>query len=507
MTDIVLATLNARYIHAAFGLRYLKANMGSLESQTALLEFVINDHPAETLTKLLEQDPKIIGFGVYIWNVEPTLKVVADIKRLRPEICIVLGGPEVSYETAGQAIVELADYVITGEADRTFPDFCQRYLNGQTPSEKIIISPIPELSQIQLPYHLYSTDDIAHRVLYVEVSRGCPFTCEFCLSSLEIPVRLFDLPAFLQAMQRLLDAGAKQFKFVDRTFNLNLRVSQAILQFFLDRYQPGLFLHFEMIPDRLPESLRSLIAAFPAGAIQLEIGVQSFDDQVNQRIRRKQDVAQLEANFRFLREATGVHIHADLIVGLPGENLETFAIGFDRLFALRPQEIQVGMLKRLRGTPIVRHDEEWSMVYSPHPPYEILSTKHMSFETIQSLRRFARYWDLIGNSGNFSETLKLVCVPGRSAFERLYRLSQRLYQQQPQLYGISLVRLTELIHQYLLAEGEHSAETIRAALSGDYTRQVKRELPNFLKNSEHSVSNATIESVKLPERQRRHLKT
>ena len=175
-------------------------------------------------------------------------------------------------------------------------------------------------------------------------------------------------------MQVLLDRGARQFKFVDRTFNLNLKISQRILQFFLHRWTDGLFLHFEMIPDRLPESLRTLIAEFPPGGLQFEIGVQTFNHRVGELISRRQDNAKLEDNFRFLREHTGVHIHADLIVGLPGESIDSFGTGFDRLLALRPQEIQIGILKRLKGTPIIRHDDEFAMVYSNHPPFEVLQT-------------------------------------------------------------------------------------------------------------------------------------
>ena len=249
---------------------------------------------------------------------------------------------------------------------------------------------------------------MAHRLIYVEASRGCPFSCEFCLSSLDIPVRQAPLPALLSHLQRLLDRGVRQFKFVDRTFNLNLETARTILEFLLERHQPGRFFHFEMVPDRLPDALRELIARFPAGALQFEVGVQTFNAEVAARISRRQDYARLEDNFRFLREQTGVHIHADLIVGLPGESLESFAAGFDRLIALGPHEIQVGILKRLRGTPIVRHDAEWQMVYSPHPPYEILQNRLIDFRQMQKLRRFARYWDLVGNSGNFVETTPLI---------------------------------------------------------------------------------------------------
>ena len=273
---------------------------------------------------------------------------------------------------------------------------------------KIIPAEPPDFSQIALPYDLYTDDDLAHRIIYVEASRGCPFTCEFCLSSLDIPVRQVPLEKILAELQRLLDRGLKQFKFVDRTFNLNVATSKTILEFFLARYQPGHFFHFEMIPDRLPESLREIIARFPPGALQFEVGIQTFNPEVAALISRRQDYDKLADNFHFLRRETGVHIHADLIVGLPGETVESFAAGFDRLIALGPQEIQVGILKRLRGTPIVRHDAEWRMIYNPHPPYEILQNKLIDFATMQRLRRFARYWDLVGNSGNFIESTPLI---------------------------------------------------------------------------------------------------
>lgn len=505
MPEIVLATLNARYIHSSFGLRYLLANMGDLQARTSLMEFVINDHPSEVLGKLLASKPKIIGFGIYIWNVEATYRIVSDIKRVSPDTIVILGGPEVSYETAGQPIVESADYVITGEADLAFPDLCRLLLASERPSSKIIAAPVPDVTKLELPYDLYSVDDIAHRILYVEVSRGCPFTCEFCLSSLDIPVRLFDLDRFLMAMQRLLDQGARQFKFVDRTFNLNLRVSRTILQFFLDRYEPGMFLHFEMIPDRLPEALRELIVRFPPGSLQFEIGIQSFNDKVGELISRRQDNEKLAENFAFLREATGVHIHADLIVGLPGETLESFAAGFNRLYGLRPQEIQVGILKRLRGTPITRHDQTWQMVYSPHPPYEILSTKLVDFATIQGLRRFARYWDLIGNSGNFAKTLSLICPDPHTAFESFFLLSEWLYSRQPQLYGISLVRLFELVFLYLVEQCSMNGQIVAEHIWQDYTRHSRREKPGYLKAYQLEASLPSQKQMDLPSRQSRHI--
>ena len=207
MAEIVLTTLNARYIHAAFGLRYLLANLGPWRPAAAIVEFDISQRPSDIAEALLARDPKIIGLGVFIWNVAPTTEVVATLKRVRPGVTVILGGPEVSYETEAQPIAELADYVITGEADLKFAEVCGELLAGERPAAKIIPAALPEFSQLALPYDLYDDQDVAHRIIYVEASRGCPFTCEFCLSSLDIPVRQAPLPTLLEHLQRLLDAG------------------------------------------------------------------------------------------------------------------------------------------------------------------------------------------------------------------------------------------------------------------------------------------------------------
>ena len=369
---------------------------------------------------------------------------------------------------------------------------------------------------------------MAHRIIYVEASRGCPFSCEFCLSSLDIPVREAPLPAFLAEMQKLLDRGVRQFKFVDRTFNLNIATSRAILEFFLKRHQPGNFYHFEMIPDRLPAELREIIVKFPPGALQFEIGIQTFNEEVAERIQRRQDHGRLEDNFRFLRNETGVHIHADLIAGLPGESLESFAAGFDRLIGLRPQEIQVGILKRLRGTPIVRHDAEWEMVYNPHPPYEILQNKLLDFATVQKLRRFARYWDLVGNSGNFVETTQLIwgdvgqasClsptkknksetggtpVP-RSPFAAFLRWSEWLHGRVKRTDGIALSKLMELLFEFLARELNLEPHTAAETLWRDYQRGGRNDKPPFLREFLPDAEAAPPRGKSPPpKRQARHL--
>jgi hypothetical protein len=277
-----------------------------------------------------------------------------------------------------------------------------------------------------------------------------------------------------------------------------------------------MFLHFEMIPDRLPEALRSPIRAFPPGALQFEVGVQSLNDDVCARISRQQDVARLEDNLRFVRDQTGVHVHADLIVGLPGEDLASFGRGFDRLVAMRPQEIQVGILKRLRGTPIVRHDAEWGMIYSPTPPYEVLRTAHVNFADMQRMRRFARYWDLVANSGNFSRSTPLIWhasaegTAGDSPFESFLRLSDWLFAQVGRHHAIALPRLAELLFQYLTGEAGRDATEVARALWSDYRQGGRRDGPEFLRpyvtDDELRTSRRTLPtSPELPRRQSRHL--
>lgn len=500
--QILLATINARYIHAAVGLRYLMANLGEMQGSARILEFEIKQRALDIAGEILAVGARIVGLGVYIWNAALTAEVVAILKKVQPELVVILGGPEVSYETLGQTIVEYADYVITGEADLKFAEVCRSVLAGQRPEHKVIHAELPQLASVRMPYRLYSNEDLQNRVLYVEASRGCPFTCEFCLSSLDVPVRGFELASFLAELETLFARGARIFKFVDRTFNLSLNTSRAILEFFLDRWEDGMFVHFEMVPDRMPEALLELLARFPAGGVQLEVGIQTFDEATAKNISRRQNYEKLERNLRFLRANTGVHIHADLIAGLPGETMESFGRGFDRLVALAPQEIQLGILKRLRGTPIVRHDVEWQMQYSPHPPYEILQNKSLSFAQLQSLRRFAKFWDLIANSGRFTDTLPWVWHGLESPFAGFLEFSEWLAQRLGRTHSIALVALAEQLYRFVR---EVRGCDIAEVLKGDWFRGgIKRERLAFLEETAPPVA-ALGGGAGGAKRQRRHL--
>ncbi|MDT4331377.1 DUF4080 domain-containing protein [Methylomonas sp. MED-D] len=477
MTEIVLCTLNARYIHSAFGLRYLYANMAELRERTQIAEFGLQQRPAEIVERLLDRRPRIIGFGVYIWNVAEIGAVLAILKQVAPDITIVLGGPEVSHPPDLPACAELADYIVTGPGERSFPALCRQLLAGVRPEPRIVAGPTPALAELASPYPYYSDSDLRQRLTYVEASRGCPFKCEFCLSALDVTAKPFPLAAFLSELDALYQRGGRHFKFIDRTFNLRIDNSVAILEFFLDRLGDGLQVHFEVIPDHLPERLREAIRRFPPGVLQFEVGVQSFDPDVQQRISRRQDNAATATNLSWLREHTHVHIHADLIFGLPGDTLANFGASFDHLYALGPQEIQVGILKRLRGAPINRHDDAYRMRYDPNPPYSVLATRDIGFSEIQRMQRFARYWDMIGNSGRFTTSLPLLC--GDRPFERFLDFSDALYAGAGSTWQIALKRLYELSYGIMTERLRIPAAPAAAALAADYRRSGEKGRPAF----------------------------
>ena len=500
MSDIVLATLNARYVHASLGLRYLAANLGELALRTKILEFILGARPADLVEKILAERPRIVGFGVYIWNVEETTKTVALLKTVAPDVIVVLGGPEVSYETESQRIVALSDYVITGPGDVSFAKLCEGLLEGERAPQKIQSGESPELDRIALPYALFTDEDVAQRFVYVEASRGCPFKCEFCLSALDKTAWPFPLAPFLEELGKLHARGARHFRFVDRTFNLSQKTGIAILEFFLERLDERLSVHFEVIPDHLPEGLRATIARFPKGVLQFEAGIQTWNRDVQMQISRRQDNEKAEQNIRWLAEHALVHV--DLIAGLPGEDMESFAAGFDRLAALRPQEIQLGILKRLRGAPISRHTDAHRMRYNPEPPYNVLATDRIGFPNMQRVVRFARYWDLVGNSGRFSRTLTLLA--GEAPFRRFMEFSDWLYARTGKTHELSLERLFDLLHEHLASRGQ--ASEAQQSLAEDYAASGARGAPEFLRKHASAGASASA-SDRRRARQERQLRS
>ncbi|TDR42584.1 radical SAM superfamily enzyme YgiQ (UPF0313 family) [Tahibacter aquaticus] len=509
MTAIVLATLNARYAHASLGLRYLRANLGRHRDDCRIQEFIIGQKIEDIAEKILADAPRILGLGVYIWNVEETARLVAQLKTLMPEMVIVLGGPEVSYETQEQRIAMLADYVITGWGEVSFPALVEKLLAGEKPEPRIIAGVQPPLPALALPYAEYTDEDVRQRYLYVEASRGCPFKCEFCLSALDKTAWPFPLEPFLAELETLYARGARQFKFVDRTFNLKVDTSLAILGFFLAKLaaapQDPVFVHFELIPDHLPERLKAAIQQFPPGTLQFEIGIQTFDPTVQTRISRRQDNERAASNLRWLRDECNAHLHVDLIAGLPGEDVDTFARGFDKLVELAPHEIQFGILKRLRGAPIARHTQEFGLRFNPDPPYNILATNVIDFATMQRLSRFSRYWDLLANSGRYPRSLRRLL--GDSPFAHFLAFSDWLYARTGQTHALAQERLVRALYDFLCEIRHFDAGEVGSELAGDYHAAGGRSrLPFEAADAPMPAPRERKNSGATPTRQARHLR-
>jgi len=499
---IVLATLNARYFHTSFGLRYLYANLNELQQFCEIKEFIIQTRALDIVEQILASTPDIVGFGVYIWNIVETTDVVSLLKVIAPEIKVVLGGPEVSYETQQQAIVASADYVLTGPADLSFYQLCKDLINNTPPDKKVLNSkPVP-LEEIVLPYQYYTDEDLKNRLLYVEASRGCPFKCEFCLSSLDKASTPFELTLFLEQMEILYQRGARNFKFIDRTFNLNINTTMKIMQFFLDRMTDDLYLHFEVVPDHLPRKLKALLAQFPEGSLQFEIGIQTFNTQVQANISRKQNNAKSKENLLWLRDNTFAHIHADLIFGLPGETFDSFKDSFNQLYHCRPHEIQMGILKRLKGSPIIRHTESFDLRFNPLPPFNILSTDRVSFTTMQRINRFARYWDMIGNSGRFKYSLPDILSD--EPFDDFMAITEWIFNKTGQIHKINLKKLFELVSQAVEALFPEKHQFVITKIEQDYEAAKLKSLFSGLKLYA-AEQPQPISKNKALQRQQRHM--
>jgi radical SAM superfamily enzyme YgiQ (UPF0313 family) len=501
MKEIILTTFNARYTHTSIALRYLFANLHELQEKAHIVESVINSSVADAVETILAYEPKIIGIGAYIWNALEVQEFIAIVKKVSPHTYIVLGGPEASH-LPHRVDFSKADFIIQGEGDVAFYTLCKELLEGNIPKERFIKAPMVDLNAIVLPYAYYTEHDIKNRYCYVEASRGCPFTCEFCLSSADKKVRDIEIGRFLSELEMLWRKGVRNFKFIDRTFNLSIENATKLLDFFLSKTEEY-FVHFEVIPDHFPQALREKIARFPSAALQLEVGIQTLDPLISKNIHRRLNIPKIEENLAFLQQHTDAHLHVDLIVGLPGESIEGFGANLDKLHSLTQCEIQIGILKKLSGTTLSRHDEIYGMVYSDKPPYDIIQNDLIPFKQMQKMKRFARFWDMVYNSGNFKKTATLLWKEGR-VYNGFYAFSEWLYKQTESTWQISLDRLAELIYRYLCEVMLYNEEEIKAFLIEDIMTVRGRKMPSFLRENYVPKEEQKESTLRLNKRQLKH---
>ncbi len=409
--NVVVATLNAKYIHTSLALRYLKS-FAQDEFDVQIAEFTIKDPAMSIVADLFARKPDVIGFSCYIWNIEETIVVVDMLRKVLPDVKIMLGGPEVSYDTEfWMNRLPAVDFIVMGEGEETFRDLLRQIAGDRKyhfvfglayrKDEQVIINPGRpklELSSIPSPYRFQEDiPSLRNRVVYFETSRGCPFSCQFCLSSIEVGVRYFDMDWVKAELTYLIDSGAKLIKFVDRTFNIKRDYAMEIFRFLIDNHRGSVF-QFEITADIMrPEVLDFLAENAPPGVFRFEIGVQSTNDPTNIAVQRRQNFAKLTRTVVKIKESGKIDQHLDLIAGLPHEDYDTFRKTFNDVFALRPEELQLGFLKMLRGTGLRIDAEKFGYSYMERAPYEMLGNELMPFSDIVRIKRvedvLEKYWN------------------------------------------------------------------------------------------------------------------
>lgn len=485
----VLSTLNAKYIHTSLSIRYLKA-YAEPEYAVELAEYTIKDPAMNIVTDLHAKKPEVIGFSCYIWNIEETIKVVKMLKKINPLLTIVLGGPEVTYDTREwmEKIPEV-DFIIIGEGEQSFKQLLdelhgeQNFANvsGIAYREETTIHIKPQRNKIDLktlPSPFRFKEDLpqlSKRVTYIETSRGCPFSCQFCLSSIEVGVRYFDREKVKEDIRFLMEHGAKTIKFVDRTFNISRSYAMEMFQFLIDEHKPGTVFQFEITADIMrPEVIQFLNDNAPKGLFRFEIGVQSTNDATNELVMRKQNFSKLTRTVTMVKEGQKIDQHLDLIAGLPEEDYHSFKKTFNDVFELRPEELQLGFLKMLRGTGLRLRAEDHGYVYMDHSPYEILKNNILSFEDITKIKHVEDVLEKYWNDHRMDETIEyLVSEVFPTPFDFFQDFGTFWDEKGWSRIGHQLEDLYKHLFEFLESSKREEVQIVTGFMKYDYLRNQK----------------------------------
>lgn len=483
----ILTTLNAKYIHTSLALRWLYvANKERFD--ISFKEYTIKEQVGRIADDLLSLGCDVIGISVSIWNVGQTEELVNLLKREKPELVVVLGGPEVMYEPEYFLSHWPVDYVIGGEGEFVLGELLEaieknepieiRGVSTQGKIDKTIVqAELNRLATLPSPYDL--PEDRAerqHKLVYFETSRGCPYQCQYCLSSLEKGVRYFPQEYIFENLGRLIHGNARQIKFLDRTFNLNREHTKAIFDFLIQHHRPALSCQFEIYADLLHDAaIECLNNNLPKDYFRFEIGIQSTYEPTNRAVKRKQDFTLLADNIRKLMTGGKVDLHLDLIAGLPHESLERFIRSFNDVFVLGAKEVQLGFLKMLRGTNLRRDAERYGYVYQREAPYEILYNDVLSPEDMERIHQAEHMLDKFWNSGRFKRTMECIFqeyYTGRY-FEFFDELAFFYRQNAFPLRGYQLEDLFAYLYRFLLSRGIDLLPLLRTDYYDNYSRRPK----------------------------------
>ncbi len=506
--QFLLTAVNAKYIHSNPAIYSLWAYAGAeLQLHIGLAEYTINHRVDEILGDLYRRHPDVIGFSCYIWNYSLIRELVREISKVLPDTDIWLGGPEVSFET-GKVLGDLpmVKGIMVGEGEETFRDLLACYVKaeqgelageyrctyedlkkipglvlreGATPARDL-----PEINELPFPYEDISQfEKFENRIIYYETSRGCPFRCSYCLSSIDKKVRLRDLGQVKRELQFFLDKRVPQVKLTDRTFNCNLKHAMEIWNYIKENDNGVTNFHFEIAADIMREEELNLLGQMRPGLVQLEIGVQSTNQNTLKEINRKADISRIREVTEGIRKGHNIHIHLDLIAGLPFEDFDSFAKSFDDVYAMKPNQLQLGFLKVLKGTAIWERAKTYGIVYQERPPYEVLSTKWISYGEILRLKQIEEMVEIYYNSGQFTHVLPVLEKSFGGAFEMFEQLA--LFYEGKGYFINSPARSHryQVLLDFALSKAPEDAELLCELFTFDYyLRENAKSRPSFAKD-------------------------
>ncbi|KIL47497.1 B12-binding domain-containing radical SAM protein [Jeotgalibacillus campisalis] len=482
--NIVLSTLNAKFIHTNLALRCLKA-YAEPDFSIQLKEFTIKDPEMNIVAELYSQKPDVLGFSCYIWNIEETINVINLFKKISPQTKIILGGPEVSYDVPYWLDrLENIDYIVVGEGEQTFKQLL-RALNGEIRVEEVngiayqknskaVIHPQTnklDLKTLPSPFRFEEDrEDLSKRIVYIETSRGCPFRCQFCLSSIEVGVRYFDRESIKDEIRYLMANGARIIKFVDRTFNISRSYAMDMFEFLIQEHVPGSVFQFEITGDIMrPEVIQYLNDHAPAGLFRFEIGVQSTNDETNELVMRKQNWEKLKRTVTMVKDGNKIDQHLDLIAGLPEEDYDSFRNTFNDVFEMRPEELQLGFLKMLRGTGLRINADRHQYIYMDHAPYEILSNNVLTFDEIIRIKQVEDVLEKYWNDHRMDLTVNYTT---ENCFESPYEFFQAFGtywdDQGWSRIGHQLEDLFKRLYQFLQVQNISELNVVESLMKKDY---------------------------------------
>ncbi|WP_270523968.1 B12-binding domain-containing radical SAM protein [Veillonella atypica] len=493
--NVVLSTLNSKFIHSSLALRYLKAYGEAHGQAYDIVEYTINMPVLHILSDITEHDIDILGFACYIWNIEMTLHVVDMVKAVRPDIKIVLGGPEVSF-TADELLERCPniDYIVQGEGEEAFHALVTALQLGNDGLDPVIpgvrgrrdgsilgsaeVVEVRDLSTIPFPYTEEDMEDLEHKIIYYESSRGCPFSCQYCLSGNKNTVRFFPQERTLEELQWFIDHGVKQVKFVDRTFNCAPHHHRPLMEFMRDS-DTDMNFHLEMEPELMTEWETNILCETPPGRIQIEVGVQSTHKKTLDAINRYNDWPYIQKSIRPIIQAGRTHVHMDLIVGLPHEDFKRFGQSFNDLFSLQPHALQIGFLKLLKGSG-VRRMREYKYVADPLAPYEVLSTHVLPYDDVRFLKYFEDVFERFYNSERFRTTFGYIgqqLIHGETdAFTYFCDMTRAWLKEGNHKVNLKDIDQIEFLYRFFLAKGDTiAAELLQYDTLVSYRGKVRSE--------------------------------